>query len=633
MDTPGRWAMPAVATAWAGAVLFCAAVWLFAPQLTVAPAQSALALVIALVPLTLGVVVARAVPRGPVGPLLAFAGFSVVATNLVRGDALGPFAGSWMLLYLSFAIILLVVPDGRAASRRWAGVGWALVAVVIIFNLLCAVQWMFPATTDATTIPSIVVLLGFFGLLAVCASAPIVRFRREEESDRTRLRWVFLAGVSLPLTLLLCWTSYLLIGTADLVGFGLVLMYLAIPVGVAIAIVRPGLFDIDRATVATATATVLAVGILGVLSVACAVAGVALVQWSPVAAIVVLATLTAAAAVLFPVLQRALDRALYPERGRAVAALRQLSERVESAQDSPEAVEDVLRQALRDPGLRIACRDVGAHRLRLLDGRTATPTEATAFVQVRGEEIGAIIPSSDRVKRPAAAVVRAATPLIEAIRTDAVIAEARSEVEASRERLLRAGYEERRRLERDLHDGAQQRLVALGMRLRVLQRTSRRDAERDAELDAALDAAVAELGTAVAELRRIAHGVRPSALDDGLAAALADLTRLAPQVVELDVRASVLPDAVATTAYYVASEALANALRHSGASRIRITASEHGGALRVRVDDDGRGGASLTPTGGLTGLADRVAALGGELAVDSRPGAGTTVEAVLPCAS
>lgn len=620
--------MPAVVAAWAGSALFCAGLWLFAPQLANPPAQSALVLAVALVPLILGVIVARAAPGNAVGPLLALAGFCVVATNLVRESEIGPFAGSWMLLYLSFAIILLIVPDGRAASRRWGAIGWVIVADVVAFNALCALQWAVPSTTDATTIPALVLLFGFFGLLVVCASAPMVRFRRAEESDRTRLRWIFLAGISLPLTLLLCWTSYLLIGTADLVGFGLVLMYLAIPAGVTIAIVRPGLFDIDRATVATATATVLAVGILGVLSVACAAVGVSLVRWSPVAAITVLATLTGAAAFLFPLLQSALDRMLYPERGRAVAALRQLSSRVEAGTSSPDAVEDALRHALRDPGLRIACRDVGAHRLRLLDGRTATPTVATAFVQVRGEEIGAIIPSPDRVKRPATAVVRAAAPLIEAIRTDAVIAEARSEVEASRERLLRAGYEERRRLERDLHDGAQQRLVALGMRLRVLQRTSR----ADATLDAALDAAVAELGTAVAELRRIAHGVRPSALDDGLGAALADLTRLAPDVVELDVHAPALPDAVATTAYYVASEALANALRHAGASRIRITASERDGTLRVRVDDDGRGGASLTPTGGLTGLADRVAALGGELAVDSRPGAGTTVEAVLPCA-
>jgi signal transduction histidine kinase len=410
-------------------------------------------------------------------------------------------------------------------------------------------------------------------------------------------------------------------------------MYLAIPAGATIAIVRPGLLDIDRATVATATATVLAVGILGVLSVAAAAVGVSLVQWSPPISITVLAILTGAAAILFPLLQRALDRLLYPERGRAVAALRQLSARVEAGAESPRAVEDVLRRALRDPGLTVASRDIGGGQLHLLDGQPATKTGAsahiTAHITARGEEIGAIIPSPNRLKRPAAAVVRAAAPLIEAIRTDAVVAEARSEVEASRERLLRAGYEERRRLERDLHDGVQQRLVALGMNLRVLQRTS----PAAPKLDAALDAAVAELGTVVAELRRIAHGVRPSALDDGLGAALADLTQLAPEMVELDVQIPQLPDAVATTAYYVASEALTNALRHAAPSRIRITASAHEGTLRMRIDDDGSGGASLTPTGGLTGLADRVAALGGELAVDSRRGTGTTVEARLPCAS
>jgi signal transduction histidine kinase len=626
---PARWALPAAVAAWTASALFCAGLWLMAPGWAKPLEQSALVLVIALVPLSLGVVVARAAPGNAAGPLLALAGFFAVATNFVAEEAIGPFVGTWMLLYLSFAILLLVVPGGHAASRRWRTVGWVIVAVVLAFNALCAVQWAVPSLADATTIPSFVLLFGFFALLIVCAAAPVVRFRHATESDRTRLRWIFLAGTSLPLTLLLCWTSYLLVGNADLVGFGLVLMYLAIPAGATIAIVRPGLLDIDRATVATATATVLAVGILGVLSVAAAAVGVSLVQWSPPISITVLAILTGAAAILFPLLQRALDRLLYPERGRAVAALRQLSARVEAGAESPRAVEDVLRRALRDPGLTVASRDIGGGQLHLLDGQPATKTGASAHITARGEEIGAIIPSPNRLKRPAAAVVRAAAPLIEAIRTDAVVAEARSEVEASRERLLRAGYEERRRLERDLHDGAQQRLIALGMNLRVLQRTS----PAAPKLDAALDAAVAELGTVVAELRRIAHGVRPSALDDGLGAALADLTQLAPEMVELDVQIPQLPDAVATTAYYVASEALTNALRHAAPSRIRITASAHEGTLRMRIDDDGSGGASLTPTGGLTGLADRVAALGGELAVDSRRGTGTTVEARLPCAS
>lgn len=621
--------MATASTALAGSAIFSAGLLLLAPQWANPAAQVLLVLATSLVPHLCGIAVARRAPGSTVGPLLAASGFCGVTMSLVRSELAGPFAGTWMLLYLPFGLLLLVVPDGHVASGRWRANGWALVAVVAAFTLLCAVGWALPLANSITLPLTLVLLAAFFVLLVACALAPVARFRRSAESDRTRLRWVFLAGTSLPLTLLLCWTSYLLVGSADLVGAGLVLMYVVIPLGVTIAIVRPGLFDIDRATVATATATLLSVGVLVVLSVASAAVGVSLSRWSPTVAITVVAALIGAATVVFPVLQRALDRLLYPERGRAVAALRHLAARVEAGTASPRDLEDTLRRCLRDPRLAVACSGAGGQGLRLLDGTAAATTTATSRVFVRGDEVGAIIPSADRVKRTPAAVVRAAAPLIEAIRTDSVIAEARSAVEASRERMLRAGYEERRRLERDLHDGAQQRLVALGMRLRILQRAS----TMDATLDSALDAAVAELGTAVAELRRIAHGVRPSALDDGLGAALADLARLAPELVELDTSPLELSDAVATTAYYVASEALANSLRHSGATRIRITASEEDGTLRLRVDDDGRGGASLTPSGGLTGLADRVAALGGELVVDSRRGSGTTVEATLPCAS
>ena len=137
----------------------------------------------------------------------------------------------------------------------------------------------------------------------------------------------------------------------------------------------------------------------------------------------------------------------------------------------------------------------------------------------------------------------------------------------------------------------------------------------------------------MAELRRLAHGVRPSALDDGLGSVLAELERLCPGTIDLDVRAGELPDAVATTAYFVVSEAVANALRHADADRIRVVVRHTDDELRVLVADDGRGGAIARATGGLTGLSDRVRTFGGRLRVDSEAGAGTTVEAVLPCAS
>ena len=144
---------------------------------------------------------------------------------------------------------------------------------------------------------------------------------------------------------------------------------------------------------------------------------------------------------------------------------------------------------------------------------------------------------------------------------------------------------------------------------------------------------MAELARAVAELRQLAQGLRPASLDDGLGRALVTLTQTVPVPVDLSVDADEVPDDVATTAYYVASEALANSVKHARANRIGLTVVRDDGRLQVRVDDDGIGGADARAGSGLAGLADRVAAAGGELSVHSPRGQGTTIEAVLPCAS
>jgi signal transduction histidine kinase len=157
------------------------------------------------------------------------------------------------------------------------------------------------------------------------------------------------------------------------------------------------------------------------------------------------------------------------------------------------------------------------------------------------------------------------------------------------------------------------------------------------DVNGLLDQAVAELGTAVAELRQIAHGLRPSSLDDGLVNALTMMVGRVPAPITLDMPAELrcdgLPDVVATTAYYVASEAVVNAVRHAAAASIGLRLHRDAGALTVQVRDDGPGGATLRPGAGLAGLADRVAAAGGGLRLTSPIGSGTLVEAVLPCAS
>jgi signal transduction histidine kinase len=205
-----------------------------------------------------------------------------------------------------------------------------------------------------------------------------------------------------------------------------------------------------------------------------------------------------------------------------------------------------------------------------------------------------------------------------------------AEVEASRARIVEAGYEERRRLERDLHDGAQQRLVSLGVQIRRLQRTLPRTAS---VLSPALDQIVGEVGAAIADLRQIAAGVRPARLDDGLAAALRDLASSSPVPVDVDARGGRVAASVEAAAYFVACEALTNAVKHASASSVAVRAVRQNGALLLTVSDDGIGGAVARRGSGLAGLQDRVAAHGGTLEIVSPSGEGTRIEVAIPCDS
>ena len=149
----------------------------------------------------------------------------------------------------------------------------------------------------------------------------------------------------------------------------------------------------------------------------------------------------------------------------------------------------------------------------------------------------------------------------------------------------------------------------------------------------ALDEAVEEVGQAVRDLREIARGLRPGALDAGLAPALAELARRTPLPVEVEGPGDRVPAGVEAAAYYVVCEAIANTVKHAGATRIVVRARTEDGHLLLSVSDDGCGGAAAAAGGGLAGLADRVAAHGGTLALESRSGHGTLLEVVLPCAS
>jgi PAS domain S-box-containing protein len=203
------------------------------------------------------------------------------------------------------------------------------------------------------------------------------------------------------------------------------------------------------------------------------------------------------------------------------------------------------------------------------------------------------------------------------------------ELRSSRVRLVRAGDEARRRLERNLHDGAQQRLVSLSLALR-LAHSRLRDSPEEAER--LLTGASEELAQALEELRELARGIHPAVLSErGLAAALEALAGRAPVPVDVTVPPERLPPAVEAAAYYVISEALANVAKYAEASAVEICVTRQNGRAVVEVADDGVGGADPTRGSGLSGLVDRVEALDGILKVESTPGAGTRIRAEIPC--
>jgi signal transduction histidine kinase len=217
----------------------------------------------------------------------------------------------------------------------------------------------------------------------------------------------------------------------------------------------------------------------------------------------------------------------------------------------------------------------------------------------------------------------------ELVATAIANAEGKSALNASRRRIVTASDETRRRIERDLHDGTQQRLVSLGLAVRAAEATVPPDRP---DLQADLSQIAAGLAGAVEDLQELSRGIHPAILSrGGLVAALRTLARRSAIPVELDVSMDVsISQPTEVAAYFVASEALANASKHAGASRIELSLAPIEGRLRLAIRDDGVGGADPARGSGLVGLTDRVEALGGSLDIESRPGAGTQITVRLP---
>lgn len=527
-------------------------------------------------------------------------------------------SGWWLLAAIS--LLLLYFPNGRAF---WRPLPPAVVLLCLAQQVLAAFDLPLPLQ-----VLSEVVFVAFLAVCLASAVSVLIRYRRSTGTARAQLKWLAFAGLAAVLYPLVCLAEILISGDTGIVAtvFGLAAL-VSLPASVAVAMLRHDLYDVDRVLADTVTYGIVMVVLLGAYAVAAVSLGLVLGRDS---AVVAAGATAVCALVLSPLrtrLQRTVDRRLYPPRRAALLAIEDLQQRIHTEQAQPEELESALRTALRDPGLRVGLLVPGASGFVDAAG-TAVAGPQLVPVTLGGAQIGVL--ASDRTS-PAVlrAVAAGAASLVEVTRLRAELAGALREVGASRARLVQAGDAERRRLERDLHDGAQQRLVSLGMAMRLAQRHLD---DGSVDIDGLLDQGVAELATAVAELRQIAHGLRPTSLDDGLHAALSAITQSLPIPVRLHIPSD-LPEELATTAYFVAAEAVTNAAKYANASSIAVRVDRSAEHVTVVIQDDGCGGATPRPGSGLSGLLDRVAAVGGSLRLQSPAGRGTTVEAVLPCGS
>jgi signal transduction histidine kinase len=303
----------------------------------------------------------------------------------------------------------------------------------------------------------------------------------------------------------------------------------------------------------------------------------------------------------------------------------------------PQALRAALARVLGDPSLELAYRiddrggwvDEAGRSVALPDGDGGDGRRAVTSIGEAGAPLAALVHDPATLADPEllTAVAAAARLAVANVRLQAEIAGRVDEMAASRRRLMEAGDEERRRLGERLGDGPEARLAEVAARLERLA------AQSDGDAEAILGRLTDEVATSRAQLRDLAHGIRPRTLTaGGLRPALAELAAQSTVAVDVEVPGGRFAPPLELVAYFVCSEALANIAKHADAARVRVEVVASTRELRVLVADDGVGGADVRQGAGLRGLADRVEALAGRLSVESPPGGGTRVEAILPTA-
>jgi signal transduction histidine kinase len=595
-------------------------------------------------------------PGHPIGWLLTGLGLEAGLVELAEGygyhsDYPGAVESLWASSWGSLlgvggtVVVLALFPTGRVPGPRWRPMMWAAVAGTALTVAGTAFSHSSDATFGSGGNPHAIDGIGIGAVYAAGqvllvialltgVAAFVARFRSAVGVERQQLKWVAYVVCVLAV-----------VGPAAIVAYhdslvvrvAIAVVVTALPVAVCVAILRYRLYDIDVIINRTLVYGALTVVLASVYAVVVVGLGSALGSQRP-AWLVPAATLLVAAAFL-PVRRRVQDivdrrfrRAHYDVMARVDGFLEDLR----AGRTAPDRLEDLLREVLTSPDLEVRYLIPGATGHVDAHGDTAGVDEDDDRARTRIERAGVplavvITPHADESSDLAPAlleeVLARAGLAIEIARLQAEVKHQLVEVAASRTRIIAAGYDERRRLERDLHDGAQQRLVSIGLTLRHAQHQL-----GPSSIAETIDQAVAQISAAITDLRELANGIRPALLDEGLDSALRELAGRTPLLMQIHASSERFAADVEATAYFIACEGVTNAVKHSAAGTVELHAERIGGDLVLTIHDDGIGGAQAHRGSGLRGLADRAAAHGGRIQIISPHGHGTTLIAELPCA-